>query len=157
MSLLQRLKGLFRSVPEPEIKQDYFAVEIVKSPCEFAPGLCYEVHFQDETITSGYGQLLILPMISDRQEYEEYEGLGLNRGDIVASISTFYPNRQRYRTERKGVGKLLLDQMIQDSLESNAKLIDGYTREESMVDFLLKNGFLRTESNPNRYYQLFVP
>ncbi|MBL7055719.1 hypothetical protein ISS07_02280 [Candidatus Woesearchaeota archaeon] len=93
---------------------------------------------------------------------QQLRDLGLKVDDYVAHLLSFFPNGGGKEEEiskytRHGVGSKLLDSIVEDSLERNAKGILVFSFHKWMDNFLSKKKFVMCHPSLNDFYKSLQP
>lgn len=123
-------------------------LEIIRTPLSWENGYDYVIRFTDPARQAGDAQIVFKPVefyqftAHGRRFLEE----GLTQEDIVANLVDFYPNGRALDEDkgehmRAGVGTKVLERIVLDAKERNAKVMFGVSAKTSLYAFAEKHGF----------------
>ena len=104
----------------------------------------------------GKAQLIFKQVNQDEfsnQNYELLKQIGFEN-KIIGYFESLYPygylHQKEYVSGKKGLGKIVIDEMIKDSVENDVNIIFGF--DSIIGDFLVKNNFKQLCKKNNSYY-----
>lgn len=121
--------------------------EIARSGLGLFTGYHYTIIFQEDR-PHGDAEVILKPVshFGPLGIYEVFQKGELRPDDIAANLNQFYPNgkgldEKSGKYMRQGVGSMVLERIVEDCLEHDAKVMVAFTGQDSMKSFLLKHGF----------------
>ncbi len=123
-------------------------LEIIRTPLSWENGYDYVIRFADPARPAGDAQVVFKPVEAYQftKHGKRFLEEGLKPEDIVANFVEFYPNGRGLDEDkgehmRAGVGTKVLERIVQDARERNAKVLFGLTAKTSMRTYAQKHGF----------------
>ncbi|MBD3319415.1 hypothetical protein GF342_05920 [Candidatus Woesearchaeota archaeon] len=160
-----------KSVPRFSILREPVDVQTLRY-CGFINAFTYRVEFEDDR-PSGYARLHLedAGLRLDLPNHEPLVKAGVHAGDVLATIALFYPNGDETvfsprnsvggyneaalsRFARQGVGTRVLQQLVEDSLEHDARVLYTFTWQRAMKNFLRKHQFTAYNTSMPAFYKL---
>jgi len=123
---------------------------------EEVDGITYWITHDDPERPKGKAQIIFKKVNRDEfsdHNYELLKQIGFENKTICYFESLYpygYPHKEEYVSGKRGLGKLVLDEIIKDSKENEIDIICGFNSE--IPGFLAKNGFKPLCKKNNSYY-----